>query len=149
MTDVATAAAAIGWLQETNIQAAIIGPFITTVIGWVTHYYQQGQRKKTNLGTHIQKIEQLAIEHWCCPGSDTNNKIRGVIISTEIQTLSWRIDQKKQKNRNALIAYRKAITSGDFDNPARKDVPFSDPRIELIRSSARNLRRTLGITKDH
>ena len=149
MTDAATTAAVIGWLQETNIQAAIIGPAISTLISWIAYAYRQSQKRRANIAKLIQKIERLAIEHWCSPGADTNNKIRGIRISNELQTLSWRIDQKKLENRKALISYRKAVTGGDFADPAREDLAFADPRIALIKRCARDLRKALNIKKEH
>ncbi len=138
-----------GWLKETNIQAAIIGPLISSLIGGGAFLWHQSNSKKSNLSDLIQEIEELAIEHWCSPSADSNNHFRAIKILSKIKTLGWRINQKKEKNKSALIEYRQAITSEGFDDPNRDFVAFENPRILLIGSKAKNLRKTLGIKKHH
>lgn len=137
------------WLSGTNIQAAVIGPIITSVIAYIAFFVRDGQARKCKLAGLVQEIEELGIEHWCSAGSDTNNHHRCIKIQNKIQTFSWRIDQKSEENKKALIALRQSITSGDFDAVNRPAFPFEDPRILLINEKAKAMRKALGIKKHH
>lgn len=140
---------AFKWLSETNIQAAVIGPVATGLLGIIPYALHKREKKKINIAELIQEIEELATEHWCSAGSDSDNHFRAIKIYSRLKKLGWKIDQNKEKNKSALIAYRQAVTSSPFDDPTRVLVLFEDPRIVLISDKAKELRKALGIKRGH
>ena len=67
---------AFKWLYKTNIQAAVIGPVATGLLGIIPYALHKREKKKINIAELIQEIEELATEHWCSAGSDSDNHFR-------------------------------------------------------------------------
>lgn len=135
----------LDWLSETNIQAALLGP----ILSYLGYLWLSSKSKKIYLSDLIQEIETLAFEHWCSPGTDTNNHMRAIRIQTKLKMLGWRVNKKDKKVSDALREYRETVTGGSFAEPDRHLIPFEDPLIELIGTKARELRRALKIKKEH
>ena len=133
------------WICQANVQSVVI----SSLLGYLIHLYRETNKNKTDTGNLIQEIEGLAFEHWCSNASDINNHMRCVKIYSRLKTLSWKINQNKEANRTALLEYRKAVTSDPFDDPNRTLILFENPRIDLISSKAKELRKALGIKKEH
>lgn len=133
------------WICQINIQAALTGPLLTLI----AYSYKQGIQQKIYIGNLIQEIEELACEHWCGTGADTNNRSRATKINSKLQTLSWKINQDSKNIRDAFIEYRQAITSDPFEEPTRPSIDFDDTRILLISLKAKQLRKISGIKKHH
>ena len=87
--------AIINWFAETNVQAAIIGPFLSAILTAITYCFSQNTQKKITISNLIQDIERLSTEHWCSPASDEINRARCIEILHKFKTLGWKMDQKK------------------------------------------------------
>lgn len=139
----------LDWIKETNIQAAVIGPIISSIIGGFAFVVHEKNTRKIALSKLIQETESLAIDHWCSEANDNENRRRANKILYNIKTLGWKIDQKNQNIKDAIIGFRQSITSGDFGETSRQSISFDNTRITLISEKTKNLRKTLNLKKHH
>ncbi len=137
------------WIGETNIQAALIGPLISSLIGGIAYWFHNENAKKIALASLIQDIERLAMHHWCSDPNDNTGRIRCLDLQNLMQTLSWKINKKCISQKDALIEYRQAVTGGEFSESNKPILSHNSPRIILISEKAKNLRKVLGIKKHH
>ena len=133
----------ISWFKDTNIQAAVLGPLASAIIGAASYLFQGSKVTKANTAKLIHDIEETSIRHWCCLSTDANNRSRGVSIQSHLQRLATRI--KKLDADEEMIAFRQAITSGNFSDNARQHVDFDSPTIRLIQTTANSLRKKLKL----
>lgn len=137
----------IDW--ESSVFSIIVATIVGQLITYFIYRYKKSQSRKIFLSSSIESIVGDAVSHWCNSPDEEINRARCLMLQRNIQDLSWRIGEMSKDIEAHFIQFRMEITGDAFTEPNRSIFEFNSEKIEKINLSARNLRRSLGIKRDH
>jgi hypothetical protein len=134
---------------ESSLFSIIVATIIGQIITCIVYKYRKLEARKTYLSELIQSIVGDAESHWCNSPQEEINRARCLMLQRNIRDLSWRIGDMSKDVEAHFIQFRMEITGDNFTEPNRSVYDFVSEKVDKINLAARNLRRSLGIKKDH
>lgn len=123
---------ALGWLHDYSFA----GGWLLVVAGWVVVNRQNNSReRRKEVRTVVDSTEKLILEievaarkYYALPGTDSDAATLALEIKASLRTLSSRMKVLRLlsptfASNNELIAFRTAVTGGDFEASQRPACP--------------------------